>query len=130
MGRLSDRKNKKTLMITGLLITAASMAGIAMAGNYGILVAAVIVQSVGSAVFGPSAVSMLSDTVPQNWQSTAMGIYGGCEDIGVVIGSALGGFIWEAVSPQSTFLVLGMSAPILGAIVALTMLRNKPTRVM
>jgi MFS family permease len=125
MGRLSDRKNKKILMIVGLLVTAAGLAGLALAKDFPGLIAAVVTQSAGSAIFGPSAVSLLSDTVPPNWQNTAMGVYGACEDIGVVAGSALGGLVWSSLGPPSTFLLVGMTAAILGAIVSFTLLRDK-----
>jgi MFS family permease len=125
IGRLSDRTNKKGMMIAGLLVTAAGMAGIALAKNYPGLIAAVIIESVGSAIFGPAAVALLSETVPSNWQNTAMGIYGGCEDIGVVAGSALGGLVWSSLGPTSAFLLVGTATPIIGAIVTFTLLRNK-----
>jgi MFS family permease len=128
MGRLSDRKNKRILMIVGLLVTAAGLAGLALAKDFPGLVAAVVTMSVGSAIFGPAAVSLLSDTVPLNWQNTAMGIYGACEDIGVVVGSALGGLVWSSLGPPSTFLLVGMTAAILGAIVSFTLLRDKATK--
>ncbi len=129
MGRLSDRKNKRMIMTAGLLVSAAGLAGIALSTNYGILVGALVVQSIGGALFGPAAVALLSETVPQNRQGTAMGIYGGCEDIGVVIGSALGGVIWEALGSKFTFLLVGTVPAILGAITILTILRNKPAAV-
>lgn len=125
MGRLSDRKNKRMLMMAGLLVTAAGLAGLALAKSFPGLVAAVVTQSIGSAIFSPAAVSLLSDTVPLHWQNTAMGIYGACEDIGVVAGSALGGLVWSVLGPPSTFLLVGVTAAILGAIVSFTLLRGK-----
>lgn len=128
LGRLSDRRNKKTMMITGLLITAAGTTGIALADSYGLFVAAMIIQSTGSAVFGPAAVAMLSESVPQNRQGTAMGIYGGFEDIGVVIGSGLGGIVWDNLGPQAAFFIIGTTTPILAAIVAFMTLKSRPAK--
>lgn len=128
IGRLSDRTNKKGMMIAGLLVSAAGMAGIALAKNYPVLIGAVIMQSVGTAIFGPAAVARLSEAVPSNWQSTAMGIYGGCEDLGVVAGSALGGLVWSSMGPTSAFLLVGMTATILSAIVTVTLLKNTPVK--
>ena len=128
MGRLSDRKNKRTVMIVGLLVTAVGLVGLALANNFASLVASVVIQNVGGAIFSPAAVSLLSDTVPLNWQNTAMGIYGACEDIGVVAGSALGGLVWSAWGPPSTFLLIGMTATILGAIVSYALLRDGATK--
>jgi MFS family permease len=126
LGRMSDRRSKKTMIITGLIVTAGGIAWIALAGSYGEFIAALIVQSIGQAIFGPAAVALLSETVPQNWQGTAMGVYGGFEDIGVVIGAAMAGVLWESLGPQSAFLILGAAPPALAAFMAFTLLRNKP----
>ena len=128
-GRLSDRKNKKILMITGLLIMAAGTVGVGLASNYGILITAVIVLSIGNACFSPSAVSLLSDTVPRHWQNTAMGIYGGCEDIGVVIGSALGGIIWDRINPGAAFLLAGAVPSLVAVLVLIPLLKLKQAAV-
>jgi MFS family permease len=127
-GRLSDKANKKTIIIIGLLVSGAGMATIGLAESYIFLVAAMILQGTGTALFSPAAVALLSETVPQHWQSTAMGLYGGFEDAGVVIGSALGGILWDAYGPQATFLFTGTAASIAAAIVALVMLKNRPPR--
>jgi MFS family permease len=128
IGRLSDRTNRKGMMVAGLLVTAAGMAGMALAKNYPSLIGSVIVESIGNAIFGPAAVALLSDTVPSHWQNTAMGIYGGCEDTGVVAGSALGGLVWGSLGPKAAFLLVGMTASLLSALVALTVLKNAPPR--
>ena len=125
LGRMSDRRNKKTMMMIGLIVTAAGIAWIAIAGSYGEFVAALIVESIGQAIFGPAAVALLSETVPQNWQGTAMGVYGGFEDLGVVIGSALAGIVWENLGPESAFLMLGAAPPALAALMALMLLKNR-----
>jgi MFS transporter, PPP family, 3-phenylpropionic acid transporter len=126
VGRLSDHKNKKGMMIIGLLVTAVGMAGIAFSRNYPVLIASVIVESAGGAIFNPAAVALLSEAVPSNWQNTAMGLYGGCEDIGVVAGSALGGVVWSSLGATSAFLILGTAMPIISAVVAFTLLKAKP----
>jgi MFS family permease len=125
LGRMSDRRNKKIMMITGLIVTAAGIGWIALAGSYGEYIAALIVQSIGQAIFGPAAVALLSETVPQNWQGTAMGVYGGFEDLGVVIGAALAGVVWENLGAQNAFLILGAAPPALAALMALVLLKSK-----
>ncbi len=93
-GRLADLKNKKSLMMAGLLTGALGFLGIAYSGSYGWLVGGLIVWSLGNIIFNPAAVALLSETVPLHWQNTAMGVYGVSEDIGVIIGAALGGLAW------------------------------------
>jgi MFS family permease len=125
LGRLSDRRNKKSMIIIGLLVTAAGIVWIALARNYGEFIAALIVESIGQAIFGPAAVALLSETVPQNWQGTAMGIYGGFEDLGIVIGAALAGIVWENLDPQNAFLMVGAAPPAVAALMALMLLKHK-----
>jgi MFS family permease len=128
MGMLADRIGKKRSMIIGLLLSATALAGIAFGKSFSWLIAFVIIRSMGFSIFGPAALGLLSDSVPQQKQSTVMGVYGGvCENTGIVAGSALGGFVWSAFSPQATFLMGAISA-ILGLLICLTLLERKPSQ--
>ena len=123
LGMLADRAGKKKLMILGLLISGVAMAGMAFAKSYPWLTIFVIGQSVGMAMFSPASLGLLSDSVPAQRQSTAMGAYGGlCEDTGIIAGSAFGGLIWSAWGPQATFLS-GAIAAGLGVIVILALIK-------
>ena len=111
-------------MIFGLLISGVAMAGMAFAKSYLWLTIFVIGQSGGMAMFSPASLGMLSDSVPSQRQSTAMGAYGGlCEDTGIIAGAALGGFIWSAWGPQATFLA-GAIAAGLGVVVCLALIKK------
>jgi len=123
MGMLADRKGKRLLMVSGLLVFAASMAGMAFTTSFLWLIGFIIIRSIGLAMFSPAAVALLSDTIPMRQQNTAMGIYGVFEDIGVIIGSALAGFVWAAWGPQFTFLI-GTVAAGLGALICLVFIRE------
>jgi MFS family permease len=124
MGRLADRTSKRTMMIAGLLVTAAGQAIVGFSAGFPQLAAGMIVQSAGGAMFGPAAVALLSENIAQQRQSTAMGIYGGCEDLGVIVGSAMGGVIWSTLGPTPTFLIIGTSSAVIGAILAAALLRD------
>jgi MFS family permease len=100
------------------------MAGTAYAGNFAWLVLFMVLNNTGMVLFSPAALGLLSDSVPRNRQSTAMGFYGGvCENVGILGGSALGGVIWDAFGPQSTFLT-GAAACGLGAALCLAFVKN------
>ncbi|OGO39265.1 MAG: hypothetical protein A2147_04535 [Chloroflexi bacterium RBG_16_57_8] len=128
MGRLADRRSKRVMMAVGLLITSAGMAGIAAATNFAQLAVVQIVGSAGGSMFGPAAVALLSENVPLRRQSTAMGIYGGCEDIGIIFGSAVGGVVWSSLGPTPTFLLIGTTPAALGAVMCFALLKEKVTR--
>ncbi len=128
MGMLADRVGKKAFMILGLLASAVAMTGYAFAESFLWLMVFVIIRGIGMSMFGPAALALLSDSVPFQRQSTAMGVYGGVgEDTGVIAGSALGGFVWSAWGPRATFL-MGTVASSLGAVICLGWVRDKVSK--
>jgi MFS family permease len=128
LGMLADRIGKKKIMILGLLLSGAAMAGMPFANNFLWITIYVIGQNVGMAMFSPASLGLVSDSVPPQRQSTAMGVYGGlCENTGIIAGSAFGGFIWSAWGPQATFLV-GAIAAGFGVVVSLALIKQ-PSRI-
>lgn len=106
MGMMADRIGKKRHMVIGLLFSASAIAGIAFSKSFFWLVIFVVMRSTGTAMYSPAALGLLSDSVPQEKQSTAMGIYGGvCENTGIIAGSALGGLVWSSFGYRETFLM-------------------------
>jgi MFS family permease len=124
----ADRKGKKIFMIFGVLISSSAMAGLAFAGNYLWLVIFVTINSIGMAMFEPAALGLISSVIPPKQLSTAMGLYGGIyENTGIVVGSALAGFVWSAWGPRTTFLI-GTITGILGTITCLSFVREKKSQ--
>ena len=112
-------------MISGLLFTAAGFTGISFSSTFLQLAASQVIASIGGSMFSPAAVALLSENVSLHKQSTAMGIYGGCEDIGVIVGSALSGVIWSIIEPRFTFLIVGALPGVIGAVICYAMLKDK-----
>ena len=130
VGMIADKFGKKALMVIGLTVSALAMAGIAYSQSYLSLMGFVIANSVGMIVFSPAAMSIISDSVPLEKQSTAMGFYGGvCENSGIIIGSALGGFIWSTWGPQATFLMGAISSGI-GVVVCIAWVKERLNKAM
>lgn len=125
MGIVADRIGKKTSMMLGLVIYAVSMAGTAFSPIYTWLIFFAVTGGLGIAAFTPAALGMVSDSVPANWQGTAMGVYGAFgENIGIIAGSSIGGFIWSGLGPSYTFLVAS-AVVALGLIVCLVLIKDK-----
>jgi len=128
MGILADRVGKKTFMVLGLLVSAVAMAGIAFVQSFSWFLVFAIINGLGLVIFTPAALGLLSESVPVSQQSTAMGIYGGmCENAGIIAGSALGGFVWSGLGPQSTFLMCSIAAG-LGLVICLVLVRSRPLK--
>ena len=125
MGILADRKGKKLFMIAALMVSAVSMIGISFSNNILFLLISVVVFSIGSVMFNPSASALLSDIVSSESQGAAMGIYGGiCENSGIMAGAFAGGFIWNIFGPQATFWA-GSLVCVLGIILCLNLNTEK-----
>ncbi|MBI4180711.1 MAG: MFS transporter [Chloroflexi bacterium] len=124
MGWLADRYGKRDLMILGIIISASGMVGLAFAQNFSWIIVFVSIRSLGMAMFSPAAVALLSGNVPRQQQSTVMGIYGACEDIGIIAGSTLGGFLWSIWGQQLTF-ITGAITSGLGVLLCLSLTRDQ-----
>ena len=128
MGMLADRIGKKPLMTLGLVISGIAMAGMAFSPSYAWLIVFVLTSGIGVATYSPAALGMISDSVPPERQSTAMGMYGAFgENIGIIAGASVGGFIWSAWGPQSTFLMATVAAA-LGMVICIALVKDKAAR--
>ncbi len=125
MGRLADRKSKRAMMVVGLLVTGSGQAIVGLSNSFPQIAAGLIVGSTGGAMFGPAAVALLSENIAQQRQSTAMGVYGGCEDVGVILGSAMGGVIWSTLGHIWTFLIMGSVSATIGAAITFLFLKDR-----
>jgi PPP family 3-phenylpropionic acid transporter len=123
MGMLADRVGKKKLMIFGCMVSGVAMTGMAFSSSYAGLMFFVITSGLGMATFSPAALGMIAEVVSSRRQGTAMGIYGAFgENIGIIAGSSLGGFMWSAWGPQFTFLT-GAIAAALGFAICLSLIK-------
>jgi MFS family permease len=123
IARIADRRGKKLFMRLGLLGSTVAFLGIALSSTYAVLMIFVVTFSLSFALFGPAAVALLSESVPKNRQGTAIGIYGVFEDVGMILGSSLGGFLWEKWSPMATFLS-GSIAAAVGALASYKLIKE------
>ena len=109
MGRFADRRNRRKLVIAGILCWSVMTASCAAARSFGTLFLTRMGVGVGEATLSPSAFSLLSDYFPKERLGTALSIF----SMGVFFGSGLalivGGLIIGAVgSWRLTILMVGM----------------------
>ena len=139
-GRLVDRLNRRNIIAAGVFFWSLMTAACSVAMGYPGLFLARMGVGVGEATLAPAAVSMISDTFPNEKLGAAMSLYG----VGIYLGSGLallvGGlvvqlvtqtatltlpFFGEVASWRATFLVTGIP----GLLVALWVLTlREPTR--
>lgn len=125
VGMLADRAGKRSLMLIGLAVSAAAMAGFALAVTYGALILWSVLSSLGLSLFSPAAMGLISNSAPREHQGTAMGFYGAIgENTGIILGSGLGGFVWASQGHQATFFLGALSA-CLGAVICALLVREE-----
>lgn len=110
LGRLADRRNRRTLIIVGISIWCLATAACGFAGSLGTLFLARMVVGVGEASLSPAAYSMLADYFQPERRGRAMGLY----SLGVYLGSGLafivGGLVIAATKDAGSVVL-----PVLGS---------------
>ncbi|MBI3952953.1 MAG: MFS transporter [Chloroflexi bacterium] len=109
LGHLSDRMGRERGMALGLLASAGSMASLAFAVGFWPLLAASSLGRLSYGLFSPAGTARLSEVVPPQRLTTAMGLYGLAEDVGVIAGPALGGAVWGPWGHRGTFLLAALA---------------------
>jgi MFS family permease len=133
IGRLVDTRNRRNLVIAGVMVWSAFTCACSVARSYWSLFLVRIGVGVGEAALNPSAFSLIADYFPRERLGTAMSVF----YLGALIGSglafAVGGMIVEATtrigvvdlpvvgavaSWRLTFLVVGVPGILFGLLVA------------
>ena len=98
-GRLGDLFGRRKLFTLGILLfTLASLTG-GLSTTSGELLAARVVQGVGAAMAGPSAIALLNSTFSDpKARIRALALFSGVSSAGFAIGLILGGVLTEAAS--------------------------------
>jgi len=100
LGKLSDRP---LFIPLGLGVVALAMGMIAISFSYTLLLVSLVIFAFGMAMYFTSVSAILAESVPVIWVGTAMGIYGLLEDVGWMIGPAVGGWLLNYGSIHTPF---------------------------
>ena len=116
IGRLSDRRSKKAIMLAGAVILAASSLLYEPAHSVPLLMAVRVFHGIGWAAFGTAASALAADLAPASRRGEAMGYFGVGMNVAMAIGPALGVFLVGRTGYGALFL----TAMVLSAAAALT----------
>lgn len=130
LGRAADRFGRRALLILGLLLVAAGSVLIAESRSLELLIAARVIQGIGSAASWISALALVSDTAPPGRRGESIGAALAATGVGSIAGPALGGVAADVLSYEAPFLIVAAIAlALVGAAVALLpagVKRSKP----
>jgi EmrB/QacA subfamily drug resistance transporter len=104
-GRLGDMRGRRQVYITGLIVFTIGSFFCGVSGHIGLLIAARILQAVGSAMLMANAPAIVSATFPGPDRGRALGMVGMVVALGSMTGPSIGGFLVGALGWESIFYV-------------------------
>ena len=107
-GKLSDRKGRKKLIISGLLAYAFVSFSFIYATNVEILVGIRFVQGIASSMMMPVIQAYVGDITPKGREGFTMGIFNMSIFFGLSIGPIIGGGIKDYMGLDASFLSMGI----------------------
>jgi MFS family permease len=123
LGLLSDRFGRKRTTILGFILSACMFLLYFVAGTSSELL--MISTAVGVGLAGTSLLlAMIPDVTSNTMHGTAVGIYGSFEDLGIIIGPLLFGFVWSIYGPVFIFAAAALTQ-VLGALLVFAIKRKQ-----
>jgi MFS family permease len=117
-GPLSDRLGRKPLIAWGMLLQAAALAGIALAGGFLPWAAGAILLGAGTAMVYPTLLAAISDVAHPSWRASAVGVYRLWRDTGFAVGALLAGLVADLAGLQAAVWVVAVLTAVSGLVVA------------
>ncbi|MEW6593220.1 MAG: MFS transporter, partial [Candidatus Hadarchaeota archaeon] len=103
-GKISDRVGHRPIILLGMLVGSAALAGISLATGYFAIAAFVVFLSISEALVYPAVVCMISKS-GEGSPGLMMGIFNAVAMVGWGVFSGIGGPVADAFGPASTFLI-------------------------
>ena len=104
-GRLADQRGRRRMFLIGVTVFVVGSLCCGLAPSTGYLIAARVLQGVGSSVIGPTSLSMVLPDFPLERRSMVLGIWGASAALGAALGPSIGAVILDLLSWRWVFLV-------------------------
>jgi len=127
LGGLSDRIGRARVALPAMALTGLAYFTLALPPTPASLMIAALLLGAGSAVLYPTLAALVVDRAPEGERGLALGTLSGAWDLGVVVGSALIGFVADRVSFGSGFAIAGVTT-MLGALAFFVTERHQTRR--
>jgi MFS transporter, DHA1 family, multidrug resistance protein len=124
-GYLLDRLERRRLMVAGLLVIAICDVASVMTSTYGIFLGSRALAGVGWAMFGTVATTTMVNQPASQRRGRAVSLLLMSETLGLLLGSAAGGWVYQGVGGRGPF--VGEAACMLIAAVAVGQQAAPPT---
>ena len=108
VGKISDRRGRKSFIATGLFIYSLSSLGYIYANSALTLFLVRVVQGSCSAMIVPIAMAYIGDISPKNKEGSYMGLFTMSLFLGFGFGPFIGGFLQDFFSVNAAFIAMGI----------------------
>jgi MFS family permease len=110
-GPASDRWGRKPLIVVGMLLQGAALAGVAAADTFAPWAAAAVALGAGTAMVYPTLLATIGDVAHPAWRARAVGVYRLWRDGGFAIGALLAGIVADLAGIRTaTWAVAALTA--------------------
>jgi MFS family permease len=123
-GVLSDRMDRYTVLIAGLVLLIIADAVLAMAAGIAGLAAGVILWGIHMGLTQGLLAALVADTAPEELRGTAYGMFNLITGIALLAASVIAGELWDVAGPEGTFLAGATFAAL--SVAALLWVRRTP----
>jgi MFS family permease len=120
-GAWSDRVGRKPLIVGGMLLQGAAIAGIAAGSSFAAWFVAAMVLGLGTALVYPTLLAAVADVAEPSWRGSAIGVYRLWRDLGFAIGAFVVGIAADAVGAQATIAIVAVLTAASGVVVFVRM---------
>ncbi|MBF0107673.1 MAG: MFS transporter [Magnetococcales bacterium] len=103
MGRISDRRGRKSLILWGMVCCAVAIAMIPTQEGFMALLGPALLFGLGEALVTSSTAALVADLCREQHYGAAMGVFGTLFDVGHASGPILGGLLVGAFGYQTAF---------------------------
>lgn len=123
LGRVADRRNRRDLVVAGIILWSLATAACGFAANVGQLFVARVFVGIGEAALAPAVMSMIPDLFPPAKRGTAIGVFLAGMTMGGGVSVAVGGLLLGALSSGAfaRLPLLGQLAPWRAVLVCLSL---------
>lgn len=127
IGMLSDRLDRKTVLVGGMVAFAISFALYALASNAGWLVLPRVVQAIAMVATFPLGIAYIGDIVETRDRGAAIGVYTAAMGSGFAVGPLLGSWVASVAGYPSAY-VTGAVIAVAGAVFGAARLVRREVR--
>jgi predicted MFS family arabinose efflux permease len=126
-GPLSDRWDRKGLIVAGMWTQAAALFLTAATGSFGWWLAASVLLGLGTAMVYPTLIAAVSDASHPSWRARSLSVYRFWRDLGYAIGAFSAGLLTDLFGAATAIAAIGALTFASGAVTAVAM--KEPKRV-